>query len=571
MHRPSSLPIDLRAALAVVIVAITVLRLAGLERLPVWHDEAHSLVRVLGYDNADLQRLSDGALLTPADLLRLQQPDAERGWPDTLHALAEHPEHAPLYYLLGHLSTRLPLDPVVALRGTAAVFGLLLPLAACWLMRELFGRGAVPWVAALLLAVSPMHLLYAQEARQYALWTVLLLAASAALLRALRRGQSRDWWLYGLLLTLGLYSHLLFIALLPVHALYGWLAGRAPLPVNRPGNRPGNRPENRPEKRQALAWVLAVATALLLFSPWLAVLLSALDSAAGHTQWMERAVGTQRILLAWAQHGVRAFVDPVPQAQAPAALLWLWLPLGIALAHSLWRAPLPQRWFLPLLALAGLGPVLGPDLLLGGSRSLHVRYGLPAILGLQLMVAWSLGTAITRAAGGRSGMGPADPAGAVAQTRGVPGLVPGLVLVLVLGLGLWSQARILLADTWWTKQFSAQNREIARLANAQPRPLVVASPSGITTGELLSLAHDLDARVRIRIQSGADQPLPASERDAIVLLLPGAEVRDALPPGYTVEPVAGTWQWFLAQPSADSPPIRPPGAPVAPSPGARLP
>jgi uncharacterized membrane protein len=78
-----------------------------------------------------------------------------------------------------------PLDPVTAFRGTSALFGLLLPAAAFWLMRELFGRGPVPWVAAALVAFSPLHLLYAQEARQYALWMLLFLASSAALQRAL--------------------------------------------------------------------------------------------------------------------------------------------------------------------------------------------------------------------------------------------------------------------------------------------------------------------------------------------------------------------------------------------------
>lgn len=37
-----------------------------------------------------------------------------------------------------------------------------------------------------LIAVSPFHVLYAQEAREYSLWTVTILLSSAALLRAMR-------------------------------------------------------------------------------------------------------------------------------------------------------------------------------------------------------------------------------------------------------------------------------------------------------------------------------------------------------------------------------------------------
>jgi hypothetical protein len=67
-----------------------------------------------------------------------------------------------------------------------------------------------------------------------------------------------------------------------------------------------------------------------------------------------------------------------------------------AVAHFLWKAPRPQQALLWLIALAYIGIVLGPDLLLGGIRSNHIRYGLPAVLAIQLMVAWSIGSAFLR-------------------------------------------------------------------------------------------------------------------------------------------------------------------------------
>ncbi|MGB5733359.1 MAG: glycosyltransferase family 39 protein [Thiohalocapsa sp.] len=509
------------AVLLAIIAAGTASRLIGLDHLPIWHDEVFTLVRVFGYPGDAWNTLFSGQLLTPEQVLRFQQPDTGFGWAATFSALAEHPEHAPLYYLLGRLTTLLPIDPVTALRGTSAAFGVLLPLAAFWLMRTLFGRGPGAWVAAAIIAVSPLHLLYAQEARQYALWTLLVLAASAALLRALRMNRAGDWWLYGGFLTLGLYSHLLFALVLPVHAAYGWLTGSA-------ASGRLLRPTGLPIRR----WLIAVGIASTLFLPWIIVLLSGLDNAANHTEWMERAIGAQRNLLSWARHLSRAFLDLSPAQEPPPASLVLLLPLTIAVGYYLLKAPRPQRWLLVLLTLVYLGIVLGPDLLFGGSRSLHVRYGLPALLGIQLMVAWSIGAALQQ--------------GRRARAVGV------LALALLLPFGLWSQWRIQQAETWWSKQFSADNIAIARMINAFERPLVAVSPSGVAEGELISLAYHLDGHVRIWSQhgAGAEVELPTGF-DAIIMLLPSQELRDAIGADHGIEPIGDSWQWLLARPKPE--------------------
>jgi uncharacterized membrane protein len=503
----------------VLLLLVAGLRLIGLDHLPVWHDEVFTLVRVFGHPAGLWETLFSGRLLTPDEVLAFQRLDPSKGWGDTLQALAEHPEHAPLYYLLGRVTAMLPLDPVTALRGTSAVFGILLPFGAFWLMRELFGRGPAPWVAAALVAISPLHFLYAQEARQYALWTLLVLTSSASLQRALDRNRPRDWWLYGLMTTLGLYSHLLFALMLPVHAAYMWL-----------GAARSSDPRRRVQDLPLRSWLLAVGAAAFLFLPWIFVLVAGFGATAGHTEWMDRAVGAQRNLLAWGGHIVRAFLDVSPQAQPPPVSLLLLVPVTAGLVVYLFRAPRPRLWLLVLIALAYLGVVLGPDLLLGGSRSLHVRYGLPAMLAAQLMMAWSIGWALAR--GGTS--------------RIVAAAVLGVVLV----LGGYSQWRILSAETWWNKHFSAWNPEVARTVNALDRPLVLVSPSGVAAGELVSLAYRLGDHVRIRgHDSGGEPPTYRDQFGGLVLLLPSEELRAYVGPDAVPEPITGTWQWFLVRPS----------------------
>lgn len=244
---------------------------------------------------------------------------------------------------------------------------------------------------------------------------------------------------------------------------------------------------------------------------------------------MERAIGVQRNLLAWGGHLTRAFLDMSPAAQVPVITLVLLIPIVLGLLVYLVWATRPAMWLLPTIAAVYLGVVLGPDLLLGGSRSLHVRYGIPAVTALQLMVAWAIGAALSRPGTSRA--------------------IGVSALALAILFGLSSQWRILHAETWWTKQFSAGNVEVARLVNALDRLLVVVSPSGVAVGELVSLAYYLDDEVRIWGHETAGEPvvLP-SGFDRFLLLLPSSELRAAVPSGLAVEPIEGTWQWFLARP-----------------------
>ncbi|NER30255.1 MAG: hypothetical protein F6J89_22180 [Symploca sp. SIO1C4] len=59
------------------------------------------------------------------------------------------------------------------------------------------------------MAVSPFQVLYAQEAREYSLWTVTILLSTAALLKAMRSPSHSSWGIYTVSLTLGFYKTIL--------------------------------------------------------------------------------------------------------------------------------------------------------------------------------------------------------------------------------------------------------------------------------------------------------------------------------------------------------------------------
>jgi uncharacterized membrane protein len=174
----------LAVAVAVLVLAAvtSVLSFTRLDGKVYWHDEAYSSLRVFGHTGTEYHaRMFDGKVHTVAELEYYQHADPDLGLDATLRALASRPEHSPLYYLLARLWSVGFSDPVVALRSLAAVFGVLLLPAVFWLAQELFKDPRVSWVAVALSATSPLHLLYAQEERQYALWSMLVVLSGAAL------------------------------------------------------------------------------------------------------------------------------------------------------------------------------------------------------------------------------------------------------------------------------------------------------------------------------------------------------------------------------------------------------
>jgi mannosyltransferase len=88
----------------------------------------------------------------------------------------------PLYYYLLHAWTGLLGDSEKALRGLSLLFGVLAIPLIYGLASELFHSRLAALLAALLLAVSPLHVWYGQEARMYTLLTFLCLLSSYCLL-----------------------------------------------------------------------------------------------------------------------------------------------------------------------------------------------------------------------------------------------------------------------------------------------------------------------------------------------------------------------------------------------------
>lgn len=123
----------------------------------------------------------------------------------------------PLYYTLLWAWTQVAGDSAAALRSLSALAGTAcIPLGAALTQR--LGGLAASRIAAVLIALHPLQLHYSREARAYALWTLALLAATAALWGACVRG-GRWRWALAAVAWLGAFgSHVFTAFALPASA-----------------------------------------------------------------------------------------------------------------------------------------------------------------------------------------------------------------------------------------------------------------------------------------------------------------------------------------------------------------
>lgn len=454
-------------ALPLALVAGALLRFHDPARPWLSHDEVFTLLRSAGYPDAALAALTMQHEPIPAASLQTSlKLSPLHPWADTLGALASHPEHPPLYFLLARLVRERLNDSISALRQLSGLFSLLAIPAIDTLSGQVSARAGVAAVVMVMAAVSPLQLLYAQDARPYSLLFLLTILACSAYLRMRRRGDAASSWMYCLTLVSGLYTSLIFVVVLLSHGLHAWLS------VNPPSH-----------KRR---WGIATAGAAVAFLPWLLVIVRGLGPLVRHTAWLREAPGSLPAPLIRSLHWSSPFLDLGDGA--PVWLPLLLLPLLVALAWvgitALRRQGEPGGWSLLLLLLVcnGLAVTL-PDLLLGGRHSLVTRYLLPSSVSVLLLVAAGLEALLQK------------------QRLRLAGLI--LLALLVMGetTSCWA---ILNSDTWWSRYNFALPAIRDQLEGHPGRVLRVVRSSS-STGEALALSQKLRPETLLVF---ADAPLP---------------------------------------------------------------
>jgi hypothetical protein len=336
--------------LALLFSVSAVLRLGFVWLAPAWYDENFSLI---------LSRLPLGRMLaaTAGDV------------------------HPPLYYLLiwplGQLHA-----PIWALR----IPGALLSLASVWLfwhiLQALELRPHVQAAALVLMAIMPIQLYYAQEARMYSLLEFLVLAACLAMLR-------KHWAWFGLACGLMLYTQYYAIFYIAALGLVALIRARW-IEKCQIGPHVWKAKVTYEEFRKIF---LSLGLAGLAFTPWVIVLQAQMHNLSG-SYWMQltgpgmlprvlfenlfmppaNAVTQIPLMLACFAWLFGALLyNLLHRFENLGSIVWLaFLPFGLALLVSLvWQPILHYR---PLIAISPFLYIL----LAGPVEALFWKFSLPS-------------------------------------------------------------------------------------------------------------------------------------------------------------------------------------------------
>ena len=544
------------ALIAGLVLLGLVLRLYGLEHKIVWHDEVATRVLAAGSTMAaQMQGLYHAQVITVGQVLQYQQVQPGTSVLALIADLAQHdPQHPPLYYVLAKVWVDFLGDSVYGLRTLSVLFSGLGLLAMYWFVRELAAGRRAALVAMLLMCVSPLFILYGQEAREYALWTLTLLLSSAALLRALRVSRAaptlidqhklglaaslrdqigesvrsvsvralsdvqRAWLLYGCSLLAAVYTSLSTLSLILVQILYVACVTRLKW------------------SRALGSFVVSLSAVGLLFLPWALNLLRNFEAFSASMAWSSVIViprtAVLRILSLNVTRNVFDFWPDVVQDQ--------WLPITasvvcvtLILIACVWvfrHTRREVRLYLSLLLVLPTAMLLVPDLLFGGIRSSNARYLMPVWLGVIAVMAIALDQVLARVSQ------------AMAEER-----ASGFPLVIWSRQGgarvlLWSAVVCLVAlpmttnilhareQAPWTKSLSISLPEVAKIINQSASPLIVGNQERHHPGNLFALANLLKPETKMQlvpIALESSWKLPAHKGD-VYLYSPTDQFRQAL-------------------------------------------
>lgn len=581
-------PTWLRFLIVALLVLGVFFRFVNLDRKIYWVDETYSSLRIAGYLESELvHEVSSNSPLGIKNLQKYQGIVPEKGLADTVRTLAvETPEHPPLYYVFARFWMQLFGNSIAAARSSAAIISFLALPCMYWLCMELFelsfsvaeistarvpvaasvgGRGSrsipeyfsgggvktsripesfsdggvktsrvpgslVGWLAVALMAVSPFHLLYAQEFREYSTLALMTLLSSACLLRAMRKSTLISWSIYAATIALGLYSYpyVGFVAI--GHGIYVVASERFRW------------------SKAVKNYLLASVAAIVAFSPWIIVTLSNLAQLDTSIGWQTRSREPLMLLVRkWVVNLSRVFVDFGMTEEAPKIQLIALVPLillslvlvGYSIYFLCRHAPKKVWLFVVILIGVTALALILPDVIKGGRRSIFGRYMTASYLGVQIAVAYLIAAQL-----------------ASTSVKVVRQKMWQVAAIAIFSVGVLSCSVSSQADVWWTKYTSPQNFQLAKTINESPRPLLISATkpnySNFTiVGNLISLSYLLDPKVQLQVVVEPNIPKIPDGFSDVFLLLPTKEWRSEVEKQYNAQAKLiysdkmNAWLWKL--------------------------
>ncbi|MEH2322325.1 MAG: glycosyltransferase family 39 protein [Nostoc sp.] len=481
------------------------------------HDETYTSLRISGYRITEVkQQIFNNRVIAYESFAQFKGANQQKSLNDTIMNLAkEDPYHPPLYYIIARLWMEIFGNSVTAIRSLSACISLLVFPCVYWLCRELFNVPlSVPGVAIALMAISPIQLVYAQEAQEYILWLVTILLSSASLLRAMRlESEDKDepveerqrpdlfaiWSIYAITLAISLYTCLwsAFVAL--AHGIYVTSAAKFNL------------------NETVRTYLLVSLVGFLAFMPWITIVIGDFFQfliSADKTKVQAFSMPIFPFLLMQLS---RIFFDidlsqdnPLNSLITPIFLIVV----GYSICFLCLTTNYKVWFFLIALIVVPALPIILSSA--GGIQLSTEPYFMPSYLGIQITVAYLLATQIYNESGSRRSLWQ-------------------IIIALVIICGLISSKVSSQAETWWNKGMSYSNPQVAQIINQTSSPLLVSDALGNNYGNVFSLSYLLEPKVRFLLVNNQKIPnIPDGFAD-VFLLNPSDTWRETIEKKYKVK------------------------------------
>ncbi|MEH2232263.1 MAG: glycosyltransferase family 39 protein [Nostoc sp.] len=473
-------------------------RFSNLDGKVFWQDEVYASLRISGYTiNEAKQQLFNNRVIGKESFAQFQGANPDKSLNDTIMSLAKQDsQHPPLYYIIARLWMEIFGNSVTAIRSLSACISLLVFPCVYWLCRELFDVPlSVPGVAIALMAISPIHLVYAQEAQEYILWLVTILLSSASLLRAIRledelakERQKPDlfaiWSIYAVTLAMSLYTFIWSAFVAVAHGIYVMITAKFKF------------------TETVRTYLLASLVGFLAFMPWITVVIGEVFQfliSADKTTVQSDLIPIFPFLLMQLS---RIFFDIDLRAKNYLGYL-ITLAFLTLVGYSIYficQSTNYKTWsFIITLIVVPALPLILPDLIIGSIRSSTEPYLIPSYLGIQLAVAYLLTTQLYNGSGSRRSFWP-------------------IIMTLVIICGLISSKVSSQAETWWNKGMNYGNPQIAQIINESNRPLLISDAFSNNYGNVFSLSYLLEPKVRFLLVKNQKIPkIPDGFTDVFLL------------------------------------------------------
>lgn len=468
-------PTWLRFLIIIFLVTGVLLHFVNIDKKFYWPDEVFTSLRISGYTVSEMnQELGHGRVFSMEELHKYQYPNSEKNTIDTIKALIlEESQVAPLYFVMARFWVELFGNSVAVTRSFSAFLSLLTFPCIYWLCQELFKSSLIGWIAMALVAVSPVHLIYAQEARPYTLWMVIVLISSVTLLRAMRLKTKRAWSIYAFMLPLGFYTQLFFSFVALAHGIYVVVIERFRL------------------TKTLINYLFSLLAGVIFCVPWILAIIT--HPAPKTVDWTNTKNTLLSSAIRWIGIISRAFFDlsvsPNDSGKLKIVLIPFILIILSLIIYSLYyicrKTSKPVWLFVLTLSGSVALPLILIDFLFQ-KNYVTTRYILPSILGMELAVAYLFSNKIT------------------STTKAWQKKLWTLFVFIVITGGVTSCILYSQASTWWNKvpERSEIYPRTAEIINQSNKPLLI-SDHGL---KLQLLGHLLEPKVRFQLAAKSQLP-----------------------------------------------------------------